>query len=43
MRSLAEVLLGWGWRISGSDLGPQPVRFSSEAGVRLYRDTRRPI
>jgi UDP-N-acetylmuramate--alanine ligase len=37
MRSLAEVLLGWGWRISGSDLSPEPVQFSAQAGVRLYR------
>jgi UDP-N-acetylmuramate--alanine ligase len=37
MRSLAEVLLGWGWQVSGSDLAPESVQFSSQAGVRLYR------
>ncbi len=37
MRSLAEVLLGWGWRISGSDLSPESVRFPAKAGVRLHQ------
>lgn len=37
MRSLAEVLLGWGWRVSGSDLAPAPVRRLAEAGLQLYQ------
>jgi UDP-N-acetylmuramate--alanine ligase len=36
MRSLAEVLLGWGWRISGSDLSPESVQFPAQAGVQVY-------
>ena len=37
MRSLAEVLLGWGWRISGSDVSPGPVQFPVQAGVQVYQ------
>ena len=37
MRSLAEVLLGWGWRLSGSDLVPDPVLPLEARGVRVYR------
>ena len=33
MRSLAEVLLGWGWRLSGSDLLVQAVGHLTAAGV----------
>ncbi len=37
MRSLAEVLLGWGWRISGSDLSPKSAQFPSQAGPQVYQ------
>jgi UDP-N-acetylmuramate--alanine ligase len=37
MRSLAKVLLGWGWRISGSDLSPECVPFPAQAGVQVYQ------
>ena len=37
MRSLAEVLLGWGWRVSGSDSSCESLQFPTQAGVRLYQ------
>ena len=37
MRSLAEVLLGWGWRVSGSDSSRESLQFPTQAGVRLYQ------
>jgi len=36
MRSLAEVLLGWGWQISGSDLVPDSVRSLAAAGACIH-------
>jgi UDP-N-acetylmuramate--alanine ligase len=36
MRALADVLLGWGWQLSGSDLDVAPVR-SLAANVRLFQ------
>jgi UDP-N-acetylmuramate--alanine ligase len=36
MRALAEVLLGWGWQLSGSDLAIAPVRGLAREGVRLH-------
>jgi UDP-N-acetylmuramate--alanine ligase len=36
MRALAEVLLGWGWQLSGSDLAVEPVRNLARGGVRLH-------
>ena len=35
MRALAEVLLGWGWKLSGSDLTIGPARHLAGRGVRL--------
>ena len=37
MRALADVLLGWGWTISGSDLDISPVERLASAGVTLFR------
>jgi UDP-N-acetylmuramate--alanine ligase len=37
MRALADVLLGWGWKISGSDWDVSPVEALSAAGVKLHR------
>ena len=37
MRALADVLLGWGWRLSGSDLNIAPVQSLAAAGVRLFQ------
>ena len=37
MRALADVLLGWGWRLSGSDLNVAPVQSLAAAGVRLFQ------
>lgn len=37
MRSLAEVLLGWGWELSGSDLAPEPAAALAAAGVRIHK------
>lgn len=37
MRSLARVLLGWGWRLSGSDVAPGAAGSLVEAGVRVAR------
>ena len=37
MRALADVLLGWGWRLSGSDLDVAPVQSLAAAGVRLFQ------
>jgi len=37
MRALAEVLLGWGWQLSGSDLVIEPVRNLARRGVRLHQ------
>ena len=36
MGALADVLLGMGWRLSGSDLLPEASRRLEAAGVRLY-------
>jgi UDP-N-acetylmuramate--alanine ligase len=36
MRALADVLLGLGWSLSGSDLDVGSVRFLAGAGVRLF-------
>ena len=36
MQALAEVMLGRGWRLSGSDLSPQGAAWLSEAGVPVY-------
>ena len=36
MRALADVLLGWGWSLSGSDLDIAPVQALAHAGVRLF-------
>ena len=38
MRALADVLLGRGWQLSGSDLAIDPVRCLAQAGVRLHQD-----
>lgn len=35
MRALADVLLGWGWKLSGSDLAIGSVRELARDGVRL--------
>jgi len=35
MRSLAEVLLGWGWELSGSDCDAGPAEFLAAEGVRI--------
>ena len=37
MRSLAGVLLGWGWQLSGSDLVADSLRPLATAGIRIYR------
>jgi UDP-N-acetylmuramate--alanine ligase len=37
MRALADVLLGRGWQLSGSDLAIDPVGHLARAGVRLHR------
>jgi UDP-N-acetylmuramate--alanine ligase len=37
MRALADVLLGWGWRLSGSDLVIDPVRHLAGCGVLLHQ------
>jgi UDP-N-acetylmuramate--alanine ligase len=37
MRALADVLLGWGWQISGSDWDVTPVQAFSAAGARLFQ------
>ena len=37
MRSLAEVLLGWGWQLSGSDLLPDSVGHLLARGVQVRR------
>lgn len=36
MRSLAEVLLGWGWDLSGSDSCPGSAQFLGAEGVPVY-------
>jgi UDP-N-acetylmuramate--alanine ligase len=36
MQSLAEVMLGQGWRITGSDLAPQNASWLSVAGVTTF-------
>ncbi len=36
MRALADVLVAWGWTISGSDVNLSPVRSLADAGVRLF-------
>ena len=36
MRSLADLLLGWGWEISGSDLAPDAAGHFAAAGVRVH-------
>ena len=37
LRSLAGVLLGWGWRLTGSDLAGDSVRSLRAAGVRVHQ------
>ncbi len=37
MRSLGAVLLGWGWRVSGSDLAPDPAGWLGALGVPVGR------
>lgn len=37
LRSLAEVLLGWGWTLSGSDLTTETLGKLATRGVRLHR------
>lgn len=37
MRSLADVLVGCGWQLSGSDRDIEPALFLESRGVRLYR------
>lgn len=36
MQAMAEVLIGLGWRVSGSDVNPQPVRRLANSGVRVH-------
>ena len=36
MRALADVLKGWGWQLSGSDLGLDGMRNLAAEGVRLF-------
>jgi UDP-N-acetylmuramate--alanine ligase len=36
MRSLARVLLGWGWKVTGSDLSPNTLGHLPAAGVRIH-------
>jgi len=36
MRSLAAVLLGWGWYVSGSDTAPESVRFLAARGAKIH-------
>jgi len=37
MRALADVLLGYGWKLTGSDLNPQGIGHLARAGVRLLQ------
>ncbi len=37
MSSLAAVLVGWGWQVSGSDLDIEPAAPLAGQGVRLFR------
>jgi UDP-N-acetylmuramate--alanine ligase len=37
LRSLSEVLLRWGWKVSGSDLAPESAAELCAAGARIYR------
>ncbi len=37
MRALANVLLGWGWTVSGSDLDVSSVEHFAAAGANLFR------
>lgn len=37
MRALADVLSGWGWRVSGSDTRPEAAEPLARAGVRIHR------
>lgn len=37
MRALADVLLGQGWQLSGSDLKVSPAGYLARAGVRLHQ------
>jgi len=37
MRALADVLRGWGWRLSGSDSSVAPVRALAAEGVPLFQ------
>ncbi|MCD4726264.1 MAG: UDP-N-acetylmuramate--L-alanine ligase [Pirellulales bacterium] len=34
MRALADVFVGWGWTVSGSDLDPSPAKHLVAAGAR---------
>ena len=36
LRSLGRVLLGWGWKLSGSDLAVDSIGALAEAGVRIH-------
>lgn len=36
MRALADVLVAWGWPISGSDVNLSPVQSLADASVRLF-------
>jgi UDP-N-acetylmuramate--alanine ligase len=38
MRALAEVLVGWGWQVSGSDPNVADVQSLAGLGVRLFKD-----
>lgn len=37
LRSLAEVLLGWGWQLNGSDLAPESLDHLAARGVRIHK------
>ncbi|NLF06679.1 MAG: UDP-N-acetylmuramate--L-alanine ligase [Pirellulaceae bacterium] len=38
MRALADVLLGWGWTVGGSDLNIKPVKRLAAAGAILHQN-----
>ncbi len=37
MRALADVLVGWGWTVSGSDLDPSPAKHLVATGASLFQ------
>ena len=37
MRALADVLVGWGWTVGGSDLDPSPAKHLIAAGASLFQ------